>query len=124
MSSSAQPPESGALDTKRTLATALKIAAPALAFAVLMPDTRPGGTDAAGTRPALAVMCLAVILWATETLHIAVTGFVCIALLILVGGVSDLGEALYGFSQPVAYFLIGILTLGLAVHRSGLAESA
>ena len=27
-----------------------------------------------------------------------------------------------GFSQPVAYFLIGILTLGMAVHRSGLAE--
>ena len=71
---------------------------------------------------ALAVMCLAVVLWATEALHIAVTGVVGIVLLILVGGVSDMGEALYGFSQPVAYFLIGILTLGMAVHRSGLAE--
>ncbi|PKB66847.1 MAG: hypothetical protein BZY81_06240 [SAR202 cluster bacterium Io17-Chloro-G4] len=30
--------------------------------------------------------------------------------------------ALFGFSQPVPYFLIGILTLGLAVQRSGLAE--
>ena len=34
----------------------------------------------------------------------------------------EIGPALYGFSQPVSYFLIGILTLGLAVHRSGLAE--
>ena len=121
MSSSAQPPESGARDTKRTLATALKVSAPVLAFAVIMLIPTPAGLTPQG-QAALAVMCLAVILWATETLHIAVTGFVCIVLLILVGGVSDLGEALYGFSQPVAYFLIGILTLGLAVHRSGLAE--
>ena len=69
------------------------------------------------------MMCLAVVLWATEALHIAATGIVGIVLLILVGGVSDVGaSALYGFSQPVAYFLIGILTLGMAVHRSGLAE--
>jgi anion transporter len=31
-------------------------------------------------------------------------------------------EALAGFSDPVAYFLIGVLTIGLAVSRSGLAE--
>jgi di/tricarboxylate transporter len=31
-------------------------------------------------------------------------------------------EALTGFSDPVAFFLIGVLTIGLAVSRSGLAE--
>jgi di/tricarboxylate transporter len=31
-------------------------------------------------------------------------------------------EALVGFSDPVAYFLIGVLTIGLAVAQSGLAE--
>ena len=92
-----------------------------LVFAVLMLIPTPAGLTLQG-QAALAVMCLAVILWATETLHIAVTGIVGIVLLILVGGVSDVGAALYGFSQPVAYFLIGILTLGMAVHRSGLAE--
>ena len=92
-----------------------------LVFAVLMLLPTPAGLTPQG-QAALAVMCLAVILWATETLHIAVTGIVGIVLLILVGGVSDVGAALYGFSQPVAYFLIGILTLGMAVHRSGLAE--
>jgi anion transporter len=40
----------------------------------------------------------------------------------LVKGVPGVEEALYGFGQPVTYFLVGILTLGLAVQRSGLAE--
>ena len=67
-------------------------------------------------------MGLAVVLWATEALPIAVTGIVGVVLLVLVKAVPDVGVALFGFSQPVAYFLIGILTLGLAVQRSGLAE--
>ena len=70
----------------------------------------------------MAVMALAVVLWATETLHIAVTGILGIVLLVLVDAVNDVEVALYGFSQPVTYFLLGILTLGLAVHQSGLAE--
>ena len=121
MSINPQPPESDPRGTKRAVTTALRVLAPALVFAALMLMPTPAGLTLQG-QAALAVMCLAVILWATETLHIAVTGIVGIVLLILVGGVSDVGEALYGFSQPVAYFLIGILTLGMAVHRSGLAE--
>ena len=121
MSSSLLPPESDTRMTKRAVIIALKVLAPALVFAVIMLLPSPAGLTPQG-QAALAVMCLAVVLWATEALHIAVTGIVGIVLLILVGGVSDVGEALYGFSQPVAYFLIGILTLGMAVHRSGLAE--
>ena len=113
--------ESDARGAKRTVAIILKAAVPVLVFAALMLTPAPAGLTPQG-QAALAVMCLAVILWATEALHIAVTGIVCVVLLILVGGVSDIGAALYGFSQPVAYFLIGILTLGMAVHRSGLAE--
>ena len=115
------PPEIKAHTTRRTVTGALRVVAPALVFAICMLIPAPAGLTSQG-QTALAVMCLAVILWATETLHVAVTGIVCIVLLILFGGVSDVGAALYGFSQPVAYFLIGILTLGLAVHRSGLAE--
>jgi di/tricarboxylate transporter len=36
--------------------------------------------------------------------------------------VPGLGAALAGFAEPVAYFLIGVLTIGLAVAKSGLAE--
>ncbi len=108
-------------DARRAAKIVLRVLAPALVFAAIMLLPTPSGLTPQG-QAALAVMGLAVALWATEALHIAVTGIVGIVLLILVGGVSDVGEALYGFSQPVAYFLIGILTLGMAVHRSGLAE--
>jgi len=41
---------------------------------------------------------------------------------VLFGAVPALGDALVGFADPVAYFLLGVLTIGLAVSRSGLAE--
>lgn len=113
--------ESKAGSTRRAVTAILRVSVPVLVFATLILLPTPAGLTPQG-QAALAVMCLAVILWATEALHIAVTGIVGIVLLILVGGVSDIGAALYGFSQPVAYFLIGILTLGMAVYRSGLAK--
>ena len=92
----------------------------AVFLAILLMPAPPGLTEH-GQR-ALAVMLLAVILWATEAIPVPVAGVGGVVLLVLVGAVPDLGPALYGFSQPVAYFLIGILTLGLAVQQSGLAE--
>ena len=67
-------------------------------------------------------MTFVVVLWATEVVHSSVAGIIGVVLLVLFGAVSGIGEGVYGFSQPVCYFLIGILTLGLAVHHSGLAE--
>ena len=97
------------------------IGLPVSIFAVIMLMPTPDGLTAQGQR-ALAIMVLAVVLWSTESLHIAVTGLISMVLLVLFQGVGDIGEALHGFSQPVCYFLLGILTLGLAVHKSGLAE--
>ena len=106
---------------RRMATIVIKVLAPVAVFAICLMAPAPSGLTAQG-QASLAVMCLAVILWATESLHIVVTGIICVVLLLLVGGVGDIGTALYGFSQPVAYFLIGILTIGMAVHRSGLAE--
>ena len=100
---------------------ALQIAAPLLAFSIILLAPTPSGLTAEGQK-ALAVMALAVVLWASEALPVAVTGLVGVVLLVLIGAVPDEVAALYGFSRPVSYFFIGILTLGLAVHRSGLAE--
>lgn len=94
---------------------------PLAVFAAVILAPTPDGLTDEGQR-ALAVMALAVVLWATEALPIAVTGMVGVVLLVLVNAVPDVEAALFGFSQPVPYFLIGILTLGLAVQRSGLAE--
>ena len=99
----------------------IKCGLPILVFLVVLLAPTPAGLTEPGQR-ALAVMLLAVVLWATEAIPIAVTGLLGIVLLVITGAVPDEVTALYGFSRPVAYFLLGILGLGLAVHQSGLAE--
>lgn len=100
---------------------AIKAGPPVVVFLAILLAPAPEGLTEEGKR-SLAVMALAVVLWATEALPIGVTGMLSLVLLVLIKAVADIEVALYGFSQPVPYFLIGILTLGLAVHKSGLAE--
>ena len=99
----------------------MKFALPLLAFAVVMLVTTPDGLTEEGRR-SLAVMALAVGLWTTGALPLAVTGMAAVLLLTLLRAVPDLQAGLYGFSQPVPYFLLGVLTLGLGVQQSGLAN--
>jgi di/tricarboxylate transporter len=87
----------------------------------LMAVPTPTGLSHEGQR-VLAVVSLAIGLWCTEALPAGVTGVVVVVALVLSGGVRSFQEALVGFAEPVVYFLIGVLTLGLAVLRSGLAE--
>ena len=100
---------------------AVKFGLPLLAFAAVMLAATPQGLSTEGQR-ALAVMALAVSFWATGALPMAVTGIASIILLTLLGAVPGIEAALYGFSQPVPYFLVGVLTLGLGVQQSGLAN--
>jgi anion transporter len=90
-------------------------------FSLIVALPAPTGLPEAGKR-VLAVAVLAIGLWCTEALPAALTGLVVVLLLVLSGGVAGFPEALVGFSDPVAYFLLGVLTIGLAVSRSGLAE--
>ena len=102
-------------------ASAVKIGVAGFLFLAVLLMPTPEGLTPEGQR-ALAVMTLAVALWATEVVPIAVTGLMGVLLLVVLGAVPGILEGLYGFSQPVSYFLIGILTIGLAVRQSGLAE--
>ena len=86
---------------------------------ILLPA--PAGLPEPGKR-VLLVALLAIGLWCTEALPAAVTGLLVVLALVLTGGVSGFPAALAGFAEPVAYFLLGVLTIGLAVSRSGLAE--
>ncbi len=105
----------------RPLKLVLKAGPPLLAFGAVLFAPTPDGLTPEGQR-ALAVIALAVVLWTTEVVPIAVTGLASVLLLVLLGAVPSTGDGLYGFAQPVTYFLVGILTLGLAVHHSGLAQ--
>ncbi len=116
-SSPHQPLESRRRD-HRPLLTGLALMALSV---VLMLLPTPTGLSLQGHR-VLAVVALAIGLWGTEALPMGVTGMLVMVALELSGGVSGFREALVGFAQPVAYFLIGVLTIGLAVLKSGLAE--
>jgi anion transporter len=89
--------------------------------AALIAAPAPAGLPEAGKR-VIAVAILAIGLWCTEALPAGVTSLVLIVALVLSGAVPGFREALAGFADPVAYFLIGVLTIGLAVSKSGLAE--
>src|SRR5688500_4734652 len=81
----------------------------------------PVGLSREGHR-VLVIVALAIGLWSTEALPVGVTSMVVIIALVVSGAVPTVRDALYGFSEPVAYFLLAVLTIGLAVARSGLAE--
>ena len=121
------PPHDGATSIASSRAPpsgtlAVWIAAVAVAAcAALIAAPSPEALPEPGKR-VLAIAVLAITLWCTETLPAAVTGLILVVGLVLSGGVPGFPEALAGFSDPVAYFLIGVLTIGLAVSRSGVAE--
>jgi len=118
---SGSPAGASALSRALLNPTAPKLLVAFAVFLAILLMPTPEGLTLQGQR-SLAVMTFIVVLWATEVIHTSVAGIIGVVLLVLFGAVPSIGEAVYGFSQPVCYFLIGILTLGLAVHQSGLAE--
>ncbi|HSR24774.1 MAG TPA: SLC13 family permease, partial [Candidatus Eisenbacteria bacterium] len=81
----------------------------------------PAGLSPEGQR-VLAVIVLAIGLWGLEALPPGVTAMVAIVALVATHAVAGVREGLAGFADPVAFFLVGVLTMGVAVARSGLAE--
>jgi sodium-dependent dicarboxylate transporter 2/3/5 len=94
---------------------------PVIGSLAVLAAPSPDGLSAEGQR-VLAVIVLAIGLWGFEILPPGVTGIVAIVALVFTQAVPGMREGLAGFADPIAYFLIGILTLGMAVSRSGLAE--
>jgi solute carrier family 13 (sodium-dependent dicarboxylate transporter), member 2/3/5 len=89
-------------------------------LAVLAAPT-PAGLTPEGQR-VLAVIVLAIGLWGLEAVPSGVTAIVAIVALVGTGAVAGIREGLAGFADPIAFFLVGVLTMGAAVARSGLAE--
>jgi solute carrier family 13 (sodium-dependent dicarboxylate transporter), member 2/3/5 len=91
-----------------------------LALALFLPPLL-AGLPLAGQR-ALIVTLITILLWTSEILEPGVSALVGVTLLALSGATGNLRDALQGFANPVPFFLIGVLTMGVAVVRSGLAE--
>src|SRR5947209_6068109 len=71
---------------------------------------------------ALIVTVTTMVLWTGEILEPGVAALIGVTLLALSGATRSLRDALQGFANPVPFFLVGVLTMGVAVVRSGLAE--
>src|SRR5258705_13470730 len=103
---------------RKTLALAVPPAG--LAASLFLPPVL-AGLPIAGQR-ALIVTLITILLWTGEILEPGVAALVGVTLLALSGATGSLRDALQGFANPVPFFLIGVLTMGVAVVRSGLAE--
>jgi anion transporter len=71
---------------------------------------------------AIVVTVIVVVLWTTAALESGTTSLLALLLLALTGAAPTLRDAFSGFVNPVPYFLLGVLAMGLAVAKSGLAE--
>ena len=92
----------------------------ALVVALFLPPLF-AGLPVNGQR-ALAVTLITIVLWTTRGLDSGATALLGVALLALTGAAPGLRHALAGFANPVPYFLVGVLAMGVAVAKSGLAE--
>ena len=103
--------------------TILKVALSIITLFALLLMPTPEGLPPEGKR-VLAVTATAVVLWMTEVVHSSVVGLLAVVLLAITSAVPSFKDALYGFSQPLVYFLFGVYVMALAASKSGLAESA
>lgn len=81
----------------------------------------PGLWLPAGPRRGVAIGCAAVILWMAPALPLPIGSLVILLLLGLLRGELPLAQVLQGFSSPVIFFLLGVLAIGSATVKTGLA---
>jgi sodium-dependent dicarboxylate transporter 2/3/5 len=70
---------------------------------------------------AIGLLVFAIILWATEAFHLAVTAIVILFLQPLLGIVS-FQDAAIGFASPIIFLMIGGFIIAEAIRKSGLAS--
>jgi len=90
-----------------------------IAFIVIMLIPMPG-LGAAG-HAAMALLVFAVIMWATEALHLAVTSLIILFIQPIIG-VASFDNAVIGFANPIIFLMIGGFIIAEAIRKSGLAQ--
>jgi anion transporter len=105
---------------RRAKAVALAVGLGSVSACLFLPPLFPA-LPLPGQR-ALLVTLITIGLWTGEVLAPGATALLAVTLLALVGATPGFREALHGFAHPVPYFLVGVLTMGVAVVKSGLAE--
>ncbi len=88
---------------------------------ILLPPI--AGLSSSGQR-VIAVVILAIILWATEALPVGVSSLIILILLAATKSVSSMNDLFHGFRSPILYFLVGVMGMAGAIVKSGLAQRA
>ncbi|WP_048190596.1 DASS family sodium-coupled anion symporter [Methanobacterium sp. SMA-27] len=70
---------------------------------------------------AIALLIFAIIMWASEAQHLAVTSIMLLFLQPLLG-VTSFNNAVIGFANPIIFLMIGGFILAVAIGKSGLAK--
>lgn len=90
-----------------------------IAFLVVMLIPLPG-LNYPG-HAAIALLIFAIIMWASEAQHLAVTSLILLFLQPILG-IASFGNAVIGFANPILFLMIGGFILAVAIGKSGLAK--
>jgi sodium-dependent dicarboxylate transporter 2/3/5 len=69
---------------------------------------------------AIALLVFAIIMWATEAVHLAVTSLILLFIQPIIG-VATFNDAVIGFANPIIFLMIGGFIIAEAIRKSGLA---
>ncbi len=69
---------------------------------------------------AIALLVFAVIMWASEAVHLAVTSLILLFIQPIIG-VASFDDAVIGFANPIIFLMIGGFIIAEAIRKSGLA---
>lgn len=69
---------------------------------------------------AIALLVFAIIMWASETVHLAVTSLIILFIQPMIG-VESFDAAVVGFANPIIFLMIGGFIIAEAIRKSGLA---
>lgn len=70
---------------------------------------------------ALALLIFAIIMWATEALHLAATSLIILFIQPIIG-IQSFNDAVIGFANPIIFLMIGGFIIAEAIRKSGLAQ--
>jgi sodium-dependent dicarboxylate transporter 2/3/5 len=90
-----------------------------IAFLVVMLVPLPGLSYPG--HAAIALLMFAIIMWASEAQHLAVTSLILLFLQPILG-IASFGNAVIGFANPILFLMIGGFILAVAIGKSGLAK--
>ncbi|UTB32870.1 MAG: DASS family sodium-coupled anion symporter [Methanobacterium sp. ERen5] len=90
-----------------------------IAFLVVMLVPLPGLSYPG--HAAIALLIFAIIMWASEAQHLAVTSLILLFLQPILG-IASFNNAVIGFANPILFLMIGGFILAVAIGKSGLAK--